>query len=100
MDTDSGGEEDELHTPARVLHKYFVSITGSVRKRRLHLGGACWRLPGKDYAMFEEFGEELPDSSVFHTVCKQCFPRGVQGDVPAEESSSSGSSMTSETESV
>ena len=77
-----------------------MSATGSVQKRRLHLGGACWRLPGKDYAVFVECGEDLPESSAFHAVCKQCFPLGVQSDVPDEDLSSSGSSKTSEEDSA
>ena len=80
--------------------KIFISVTGSAQERRLHLGGACWRLPGKDYAVFVEGCENLPDSSAFHAVCKQCFPLGVQSVVPDEEHSSSGSSKTREEDSA
>ena len=78
----------------------FISVTGSAQKRRLHLEGACWRLPGKDCTDFVECGEDLPESSAFHAVCKQCFPLGVQSDVLDEEPSLSGSSETSEEDSA
>ena len=93
-------DDESRPLPPSVLQRYFISVTGSARKRRLHLGGACWRLPGKDYAVFVDCGEDLPESSAFHAVCKQCFPRGVQSDVPDEELTSSGSSMTSEEDSA
>ena len=103
----SSGAEAELDSddesrplPPSILQRYFISVTGSAQKRRLHLGGACWRLPGKDYAVFVECGEDVPESSAFHAVCKQCFPRGVQRDVPDEELTSSGSSKTSEDDSA
>ena len=99
LDEVSSSEEPPC-PPASVLQKFFISITGSARKRRLHLGGECWRIPGRDYAVYEEFSEVLPESSLFHAICKQCFPRGIHSDPPAEESASSGSSETSEAESV
>ena len=93
--------EDESHPlPPSVLQRYFIGVTGSAQKRRLHLGGACWRLPGKDYAVFIDCGEDLPESSAFHAVCKQGFPLGVQSDVLDEELSSSGSSKSSEEDSA
>ena len=96
----SSSEDESRPLPPTILQRYFISVTGSAQKRRLHLGGACWRLPGKDYADFIECGEDLPESSAFHAVCKQCFPLGVQSDVLDEELSSSGSSKTSEEDSA
>ena len=92
--SDSDEDEKTSVAPMLVLQKYFVSTTGSARKRRLHLGGACWRVPGKDYATFEEFGDSQPSASMYHAACRQCFPDGVP------ESSSDGSSITSEAESL
>ena len=60
---------------------------------RLHLGGACWRIPGKDYADFTEHGEEIPGSEEYHAACRQCFPNGLP-------SSSDGSSVTSDADST
>ena len=93
-------EDESRPLPPSILRRYFISVTGSAQKRRLHLGGACWRLPGKDCTDFVECGEDLPESSAFHAVCKQCFPLGVQSDVLDEEPSSSGSSKTSEEDSA
>ena len=68
----------------------FTRVTGSAQKRRLHLEGAN----------FVECGEDLPESSAFHIVCKQGFPLGVQSDFLDEEPSLSGSSETSEEDSA
>ena len=89
--------EDPPLPLAFYLHKYFISVTGYSRKRRLHLGGECWRVPGRDYSEFSEHGDSLPGPPEYHAACKQCFPAGVGGQSSA--SSSDGSSETSESES-
>ena len=93
-DSDASECEKAVMAPMLILDKYFVSTTGSARKLRLHLGGACWRVPGRDYATFVEFGDVQPGAGEYHAACRQCFPDGV----PA--SSSDGSSVTSEAESL
>jgi hypothetical protein len=94
-DMDSGSEEELLKAAPSHLNKYFVSITGSAKKRRLHLGGECWRVPGTGYKVFEEFGESLPKPEHYHATCSQCFPSGVG----LNSSASEGSSETSDSES-
>ncbi|CAE8596253.1 unnamed protein product [Polarella glacialis] len=82
--------------PVSHLGKFFISITGAARKRRLHLGGECWRVPGRDYGEFERCDAGQPAPAKYHAVCKQCFPSGVVSQASDEESSSDGSSETSD----
>ena len=95
--TESSEDDERLPPPTIVLQMFFISATGSARKRRLHLGGECWRIPGRDYAEFSEHGDVLPAPNECHAACKQCFPSGVEPMIQA--SSSDGSSETSEAES-
>ena len=92
-EADTSDDERQQLVPTVVLQKYFISTSGSARKRRLHLGGACWRIPGRDYADFTEHGDEIPGSGEYHAACRQCFPDGLP-------SSSDGSSVTSDAEST
>ncbi len=57
----------------QVLGVYFVSITGKTKFRRLHWGGACWRVPGRDYLDYENMGLELPGPELDHKACMTCF---------------------------
>ncbi len=52
---------------------YCISITKKTHHRRLHYVGRCHRVPGIDYADFEWWGQDLPSSSLYHAVCKQCW---------------------------
>ncbi|CAE8583543.1 unnamed protein product [Polarella glacialis] len=96
---DEGAGEKEVVPAGGHLGKYFVSITGTARKRRLHLGGECWRIPGRDYGEFERFEAVIPAQDKYHAICKQCFPSRVVAQADDEESPSDGSSETSDSSS-
>ncbi len=57
---------------------FVVSISGKHSFRRLHQIGRCHRVPGVDYARFEELGEVLPPASEYDDVCGQCWRRGQE----------------------
>ena len=61
---------------------YVVAITRGFR--RLHLLGACPRVPGIDYHDFEEYGMERPEVTEYDDYCKSCW--GTLGAGPDEES--------------
>ena len=50
---------------------YVVAITRGFR--RLHLLGACPRVPGIDYHDFEEYGMERPEITEYDDYCKSCW---------------------------
>jgi hypothetical protein len=58
------------------LGQYVVSIRSGSRRTRLHLVGACHRIPGRDYQEFEVLGEQLPPASAYADFCRQCWPGG------------------------
>ncbi len=62
---------------------YVVSISAKTGFRRLHYAGACHRVPGVHYAVFEWLGQVLPDSGAYDDYCAKCWPeappeRGVR----------------------
>ncbi len=77
--------------PAEALHRRDGLHEGTTTA----LGGACWRGPGRDDANFTECGKDLPETTDFHAVCKQCFPSRVQMRPARGETSSSRSFKTS-----
>jgi hypothetical protein len=56
--------------------QYVVSIRSGSRRTRLHLVGACHRIPGRDYQEFEVLGDQLPPASAYADFCRQCWPGG------------------------
>ena len=64
-------------TPEGYKGRYFASLVGRSQRRTLHRGGECHRVPGVHYKRFEDLGEDLPPEGMYHRVCKECFPRGV-----------------------
>ncbi|MCR9103624.1 MAG: hypothetical protein NXI25_27025, partial [bacterium] len=89
-------------TPEGYKSRYFVSLVGRSQRRTLHRGGECHRVPGVHYKRFEDLGEDLPPEGMYHRVCKECFPRGVEaGDESgATEDSEVSSSISASTESL
>ena len=77
------------------LGSFVISITGSTKHKRLHLVGACYRIPGVHYLDFTVLGTEVPDASEYHVACKQCFKGGV-----TSQSSQAPKSSDSEAESI
>ena len=55
---------------------YFVTITGTVRLRRLHYGGRC----GITAATCVELGLDLPPTTEYDSVCRRCWPRELPGE--------------------
>ena len=78
----------------------FMGASGSVLKRRLHLGGPAGAFLAKITLSSSIAVKTSLSPRPFHAVCKQGFPLGVQSDVLGEELSSSGSSKTSEEDSA
>ena len=79
------------------MGKYVVSIQGKSGFRRLHLVGACFRVPGVDYLRYELLGQDIPATSTYHASCRSCWPGGLPSDDGAisEETTSSASSSAS-----
>ena len=51
---------------------FVVSVANSGH-RKLHLLGACARVPGLHYHNFEYLGTELPPQDLYHSVCQHCW---------------------------
>ena len=79
--------------PNGVLSGYVIMISGKKQPRRLHLFGACYRLPGVDYIDFEDRGQTLPSVHEYDDYCHQCWrdrhPRDIGDDSVGTESESS-----------
>ena len=58
--------------PADLLGQFSVSIGAKSNFRRLHLLGACFRVPGIHYADFELFPER-PAADQYNDYCRQCW---------------------------
>ena len=99
-------ETSRLTAPQLLLEsamgQYVVSIQGKSGFRRLHLVGACFRVPGVDYLQYELLGPNLPSPSAYHASCRNCWPGGLpSGDgAGSEEATPSASSSASEEDEV
>lgn len=84
------------------IGQYVVSIQGKSGFRRLHLVGACFRVPGVDYLQYELLGQNLPATSTYHASCRNCWPGGLPSEdrEVSEETTSSASSSASEEDEV
>ena len=84
------------------MGQYVVSIQGKSGFRRLHLVGACFRVPGVDYLQYELLGQNLPATSTYHASCRNCWPGGLPSEdrEVSEETTSSASSSASEEDEV
>ena len=102
---DREGEDDsEAEPPAVAPGTWVVSVSRRTRFRRLHEVGRCWRVPGKDYAIFTILPAN-PAAEEYDAVCKDCWSTGrpvsvaatVEDDAEEVESDdeSSSSSATS-----
>ncbi|CAE7206140.1 unnamed protein product [Symbiodinium natans] len=96
-------EDEDVGETGGHLGCYFISIVGSSRRRTLHKGGECHRVPGVHYRNFMECGNERPERGQFDQVCRDCFPSGSvalasssdEGDVSSASASSSFSKVSS-----
>ena len=75
---------------------YVLAIRQRTRLKTLHLFGACWRVPGRDYTDFEVLSAVLPDAAKYNQFCNDCFKKKSQPP-PFEDVSeaSTGSSSSS-----
>ena len=64
---------------------FVVSISAKTQFRRLHLLGACHRVPGLDYKDFEMLGDSPPDPSLYDAHCAQCWAGGRKPPEPESE---------------
>ena len=80
--------------PIAKLHDYIVGKRVRSGVKTLHLMGACWRQPGKDYQVGEICGAALPDASKYNAVCRNCFHRSLGSKVAlsGEETPTTGAS--------
>ena len=76
------------------LHDYIIGQRVRSKVKTLHLVGACWREPGRDYIVGEFCGSALPDSSKYTAACKNCFFRrlGDKVALSGEETPTTGAS--------
>ena len=68
------------------------------RFRRLHLLGACPRVPGVDYLDYEEWGWTRPSTGQYHDYCHQCWGTGGTGPDTDEEEEDAGVDSDSDAE--
>ena len=60
---------ESLEPPVLSLGTFVVSISMRIDFRRLHVTGACPRVPGVHYAKFEVLGTSEPSVHSFHARC-------------------------------
>lgn len=77
--------------PTEFLGKYAISIGGKSGYRRLHLLGACFRVPCIHYVDYE-LHDLRPDVSEYNDFCRQCWR--PEGERPAEPDAVSDSSSS------
>ncbi len=78
--------------PHEVPEGYIISISAKKRLRRLHLMGACHRLPGIDYTNYIVVGDKCPGSDQYDDYCRHCWRGDAQ---PKDEEMASGGSQYS-----
>ena len=79
---------------------YVLSVVGRTRRRTLHQGGACYRIPGVHYKEFLVVGDSRPSLEAGERLCTSCFGKQQKAFAEAEASdvqSVSASSMSSST---
>ena len=79
------------------LGHYFVSVVGHCKRRTLHKGGECHRVPGVHYREFVDCGSEMPTVSDYDHACRDCFPQGTRqlSEDSEDEADSSATSASS-----
>jgi hypothetical protein len=80
-------------------HGYIISISAKKRVRRLHLMGACHRIPGLDYVDYEVAGDQCPSSDKYDDYCRHCWRGGTQPSAKTEEDEGSQESVATDSES-
>ena len=53
--------------------KGFVISHTKKKESRLHFVGCCSKIPGKDYKVFDVWGDLMPPEAEFNAVCSICF---------------------------
>ena len=93
-DASSSSSPSPPPPPAAQLHDYVIGMRLRSKVRTLHLIGACWRQPGKDFIVGDWCGAVAPEPSRYNSVCRNCFVRPLQLKEPfaPEESPTTGSS--------
>ena len=87
-------ESDAPAAPVMKLHDYIIGKRVRSGVKTLHLMGACWRQPGRDYLVGEICGNSLPDPSKYTQICRNCFHRtlGSKLAISGEETPTTGAS--------
>ncbi len=78
---------------------YIISISAKKGVRRLHLMGACHRLPGLDYVDYEVVGDKCPSSDKYDDYCRNCWRGDAQPSAKADEDEGSQESVGTDSES-
>ncbi len=77
--TDPPPEVDWTATESHeVPEGYIISVSSKKRIRRLHLMGACHRLPGIDYTNYIVAGDKCPGSDQYDDYCRHCWRGDAQ----------------------
>ena len=94
-DAEAATEEDDVAVDI-VPKGYVISVVGRRKSRCLHHMALCRRGRAMTTA-FEDYGENLPDASLYDRICKMCWKSGdLSMEQGAATSSSSSSSSSSE----
>ncbi len=78
---------------------YIISISAKKGLRRLHLMGACHRIPGLDYAEYEAVGDTCPASDRYDDYCRHCWRGDAQPSAEGQGDDMSQASVGSDSES-
>ena len=82
------------------LGRFFLSVVGSAKRKTLHKGGECHRIPGVHYRHFVDCGADSPQRDSYDRLCKDCFPRGLAAGPDSSSDEADGSSSSSESDVV
>jgi len=90
---------------AHLAGLWIVSQSGTGAHETLHQISKCWRVPGIHYKRYVILDDGELDGPVlvgrdklYNRVCADCFPKGLEGTAESSESSTSGETISSDSE--
>ena len=78
---------------------FIIAVRQRTKVKTLHQFTSCFRIPGKDYIDYVVHGPEVPDATLYHNACGDCFrKRRPQKRIEEISDASTGSSSSSDEE--
>ena len=85
----SNASTPSFGTPALPLGTFYITIQTRSLFKRLQRMGECSLVPGVDSFDFEAFGAEMPESTSYSAICRNCFTGQFGDEARRSESSAS-----------